>query len=62
MDPYCVIKVNHEEVLRTATAWRAQYPFWGEEYDVNLPLDWKELSIYCLDETTFENKLTVLGT
>ncbi|KJE96909.1 hypothetical protein CAOG_07157 [Capsaspora owczarzaki ATCC 30864] len=60
VDPYCIIKVNHEEVVRTATAWKTQFPFWGEEYDVSLPLDWKELSIYCLDQTTFDSKGTVV--
>ncbi|XP_027422474.1 rasGAP-activating-like protein 1 isoform X3 [Bos indicus] len=51
-DPYCIVKVDDEVVARTATIWRSLSPFWGEEYTVNLPLDFHHLSFYVLDEDT----------
>ncbi|XP_074061904.1 rasGAP-activating-like protein 1 isoform X3 [Macrotis lagotis] len=51
-DPYCIVKVDHEVVARTATVWRNLNPFWGEEYTLNLPLDFHHLAFYVLDEDT----------
>uniref|UniRef100_F6SXY6 RAS protein activator like 1 n=1 Tax=Monodelphis domestica TaxID=13616 RepID=F6SXY6_MONDO len=51
-DPYCIIKVDHEVVARTATVWRNLNPFWGEEYTLHLPLDFHHLAFYVLDEDT----------
>ncbi|XP_027720185.1 rasGAP-activating-like protein 1 isoform X2 [Vombatus ursinus] len=51
-DPYCIVKVDHEVVARTATVWRNLNPFWGEEYTLHLPLDFHHLAFYVLDEDT----------
>ncbi|XP_068937502.1 rasGAP-activating-like protein 1 [Petaurus breviceps papuanus] len=51
-DPYCIVKVDHEVVARTATVWRNLNPFWGEEFTLHLPLDFHHLAFYVLDEDT----------
>ncbi|NXC46700.1 RASL1 protein, partial [Penelope pileata] len=51
-DPYCVVKVDHEVVARTATVWRSLNPFWGEEFTLRLPRGFHQLSIYVMDEDT----------
>ncbi|XP_054993050.1 ras GTPase-activating protein 4B isoform X2 [Sorex araneus] len=49
-DPYCVVKVDLEPIIRTATVWKTLCPFWGEEYEVNLPPSFHEVAFYVLDE------------
>ncbi|XP_049643855.1 ras GTPase-activating protein 4B [Suncus etruscus] len=49
-DPYCLVKVDHEPIIRTATVWKTLCPFWGEEYEVHLPPAFHEVAFYVLDE------------
>uniref|UniRef100_A0A8C6YLG2 Ras GTPase-activating protein 4-like n=1 Tax=Nothoprocta perdicaria TaxID=30464 RepID=A0A8C6YLG2_NOTPE len=35
-DPYCIVKIDNEPIVRTATVWKTLSPFWGEEYEVRL--------------------------
>uniref|UniRef100_A0AAY4CQT2 RAS protein activator like 1 n=1 Tax=Denticeps clupeoides TaxID=299321 RepID=A0AAY4CQT2_9TELE len=51
-DPYCIVKVDHEVVARTATVWKNLNPFWGEEYTLHLPMGFHTLSFYVMDEDT----------
>ncbi|KFU95890.1 Ras GTPase-activating protein 4, partial [Chaetura pelagica] len=49
-DPYCIVKIDDEAIIRTATVWKTLCPFWGEEYEVQLQPTFHSVSIYVLDE------------
>ncbi|GAB0198142.1 ras GTPase-activating protein 4-like [Grus japonensis] len=49
-DPYCIVKIDNEAIIRTATVWKTLSPFWGEEYEVHLQPTFHSISIYVMDE------------
>ncbi|XP_068824241.1 ras GTPase-activating protein 4B isoform X1 [Capricornis sumatraensis] len=49
-DPYCIVKVDNEPIIRTATVWKTLCPFWGEEYEVHLPPTFHSVAFYVMDE------------
>ncbi|XP_023393287.1 ras GTPase-activating protein 4B isoform X2 [Pteropus alecto] len=49
-DPYCIVKVDNESIIRTATVWKTLCPFWGEEYQVHLPPTFHMVAFYVMDE------------
>ncbi|KFO35473.1 ras GTPase-activating protein 4 isoform X2 [Fukomys damarensis] len=49
-DPYCIVKVDSEPIIRTATVWKTLCPFWGEEYQVHLPPTFHAVAFYVMDE------------
>ncbi|XP_055462582.1 ras GTPase-activating protein 4 isoform X2 [Psammomys obesus] len=49
-DPYCIVKVDNESIIRTATVWKTLCPFWGEEYQVHLPPTFHTVAFYVMDE------------
>ncbi|XP_067561935.1 ras GTPase-activating protein 4B isoform X2 [Pseudorca crassidens] len=49
-DPYCIVKVDHEPIIRTATVWKTLCPFWGEEYQVHLLPTFHSVAFYVMDE------------
>ncbi|XP_053941333.1 ras GTPase-activating protein 4 [Cuculus canorus] len=49
-DPYCIVKIDDEAIIRTATVWKTLSPFWGEEYEVYLQPSFHSISIYVMDE------------
>ncbi|XP_072738057.1 ras GTPase-activating protein 4-like isoform X2 [Ciconia boyciana] len=49
-DPYCIVKIDDEAIIRTATVWKTLSPFWGEEYEVHLQPTFHSISIYVMDE------------
>ncbi|XP_063060094.1 ras GTPase-activating protein 4 [Engraulis encrasicolus] len=49
-DPYCIVRIDNEAIIRTATIWKTLSPFWGEEYNVHLPPSFHTVSFYVLDE------------
>ncbi|XP_067393920.1 ras GTPase-activating protein 4-like isoform X4 [Emydura macquarii macquarii] len=49
-DPYCIVKIDNEDIIRTATVWKTLSPFWGEEYEVHLPPTFHSVSFYVMDE------------
>ncbi|KAL4660578.1 ras GTPase-activating protein 4-like [Arapaima gigas] len=49
-DPYCIVRIDNEAIIRTATIWKTLSPFWGEEYNVHLPPSFRNVSFYVLDE------------
>ncbi|XP_074016628.1 ras GTPase-activating protein 4-like [Numenius arquata] len=49
-DPYCIVKIDDEAIIRTATVWKTLSPFWGEEYEVHLHPTFHSISIYVMDE------------
>ncbi|XP_062945231.1 ras GTPase-activating protein 4B isoform X1 [Cynocephalus volans] len=49
-DPYCIVKVDNEPIIRTATVWKTLCPFWGEEYQVRMPPTFHAVAFYVMDE------------
>ncbi|NXA52681.1 RASL2 protein, partial [Nothocercus julius] len=49
-DPYCIVKIDNEPIVRTATVWKTLSPFWGEEYEVHLQPGFHSVSFYVMDE------------
>ncbi|GCB70087.1 hypothetical protein scyTo_0012548 [Scyliorhinus torazame] len=49
-DPYCIVRIDNETIIRTATIWKTLSPFWGEEYNVHLPSAFHSISFYVMDE------------
>uniref|UniRef100_K7DDX7 RAS p21 protein activator 4 n=1 Tax=Pan troglodytes TaxID=9598 RepID=K7DDX7_PANTR len=49
-DPYRIVKVDNEPIIRTATVWKTLCPFWGEEYQVHLPPTFHAVAFYVMDE------------
>nr|XP_023688784.1 ras GTPase-activating protein 4-like [Paramormyrops kingsleyae] len=49
-DPYCIVRIDSEAIIRTATIWKTLSPFWGEEYNVHLPPSFHTVSFHVLDE------------
>ncbi|XP_062844814.1 ras GTPase-activating protein 4 [Trichomycterus rosablanca] len=49
-DPYCIVRIDNEAIIRTATIWKTLSPFWGEEYNVHLPPSFHTVSLYVMDE------------
>ncbi|XP_016158583.1 PREDICTED: ras GTPase-activating protein 4 isoform X5 [Ficedula albicollis] len=49
-DPYCIVKIDDEAIIRTATVWKTLSPFWGEEYELQLQPGFHSISIYVMDE------------
>ncbi|XP_061063745.1 ras GTPase-activating protein 4B isoform X2 [Eubalaena glacialis] len=49
-DPYCIVKVDNEPIIRTATVWKTLCPFWGEEYQVHLLPTFHSVAFYVMDE------------
>ncbi|XP_058020336.1 ras GTPase-activating protein 4-like isoform X1 [Ahaetulla prasina] len=49
-DPYCIVKIDNETIIRTATVWKTLFPFWGEEYEVHLSPSFRCVSFYVMDE------------
>ncbi|XP_038861146.1 ras GTPase-activating protein 4 [Salvelinus namaycush] len=49
-DPYCIVRIDNEAIIRTATIWKTLSPFWGEEYNVHLPPSFHTISFHVLDE------------
>ncbi|KAJ8275835.1 hypothetical protein COCON_G00075870 [Conger conger] len=49
-DPYCIVRIDNEAIIRTATIWKTLSPFWGEEYNVHLPPSFHTVCFHVLDE------------
>ncbi|XP_066870166.1 ras GTPase-activating protein 4B isoform X9 [Kogia breviceps] len=49
-DPYCIVKVDNQPIIRTATVWKSLCPFWGEEYQVHLLPTFHSVAFYVMDE------------
>ncbi|XP_030648540.1 ras GTPase-activating protein 4 isoform X1 [Chanos chanos] len=49
-DPYCIVRIDNEAIIRTATIWKTLSPFWGEEYNVHLPPTFHTVSFHVMDE------------
>ncbi|GAB0094917.1 GTPase-activating protein [Sergentomyia squamirostris] len=48
-DVYCIIALDQEEICRTPTIERTLTPFFGEEYQFEIPRHFRYLSVYVYD-------------
>ncbi|CAK1548379.1 unnamed protein product [Leptosia nina] len=48
-DIYCVLSLDQEEIFRTSTIERSLNPFFGEEFQFEVPRRFRYLSIYVFD-------------
>uniref|UniRef100_A0A3B3R060 RAS p21 protein activator 4 n=1 Tax=Paramormyrops kingsleyae TaxID=1676925 RepID=A0A3B3R060_9TELE len=60
-DPYCIVRIDSEAIIRTATIWKTLSPFWGEEYNVHLPPSFHTVSFHVLDEDSLRWHCCLLG-
>ncbi|XP_065191832.1 rasGAP-activating-like protein 1 [Sycon ciliatum] len=49
-DPFCILRVDNQEVARTATVWKSLSPFWGEDFTLHIPRGFHNISVYVYDE------------
>ncbi|GBP41480.1 GTPase-activating protein [Eumeta japonica] len=60
-DTYCVLSLDQEEIFRTSTIERTLNPFFGEEFQFEVPRRFRYLSIYVFDRDKHLRQDKVLG-
>ncbi|CAG9576019.1 unnamed protein product [Danaus chrysippus] len=60
-DIYCVLSLDQEEIFRTSTMERTLDPFFGEEFQFEVPRRFRYLSIYVFDRDKHLKQDKVLG-
>ncbi|KAG7304350.1 hypothetical protein JYU34_011290, partial [Plutella xylostella] len=60
-DTYCVLSLDQEEIFRTSTMERTLNPFFGEEFNFEVPRRFRYLSIYVFDRDKHLKQDKVLG-
>ncbi|KAJ0181311.1 hypothetical protein K1T71_003396 [Dendrolimus kikuchii] len=60
-DTYCVLSLDQEEIFRTSTMERTLDPFFGEEFQFEVPRRFRYLSIYVFDRDKHLKQDKVLG-
>ncbi|VVC88012.1 unnamed protein product [Leptidea sinapis] len=60
-DIYCVLSLDQEEIFRTSTIERTLNPFFGEEFQFEVPRRFRYLSIYVFDRDKHLKQDKVLG-
>ncbi|EFA04666.1 GTPase-activating protein isoform X1 [Tribolium castaneum] len=60
-DVYCILSLDQEEIYRTKTAEKTLNPFFGEEYQFEVPRDFRFISIYLFDRDKHLKQNKVLG-
>ncbi|XP_061709905.1 GTPase-activating protein isoform X1 [Cydia pomonella] len=60
-DIYCVLSLDQEEIFRTSTMERTLNPFFGEEFQFEVPRRFRYLSIYVFDRDKHLKQDRVLG-
>ncbi|XP_014283177.1 ras GTPase-activating protein 3 [Halyomorpha halys] len=53
-DVYCILSLDQEEIFRTSTIDRTLNPFFGEEFQFNVPRRFRFLSVYIYDRDKTE--------
>ncbi|KAG1708492.1 Ras GTPase-activating protein 3 [Nymphon striatum] len=56
-DVYCAINVNQEEIFRTSTVEKNLSPFFGEEFNFEVPPKFRFLSVYVHDQDNKKDKI-----
>ncbi|XP_023236905.1 ras GTPase-activating protein 3-like [Centruroides sculpturatus] len=60
-DTFCTISLDQEEIFRTSTIEKTLSPFFGEEFQFEVPRKFRNLSLYVYDRERAVNKDKVLG-
>ncbi|XP_030766634.1 GTPase-activating protein isoform X2 [Sitophilus oryzae] len=55
-DVYCTLSLDQEEIFRTSTVHQSLSPFFGEEFQFDVPRDFRFISIYVFDRDRQNNK------
>ncbi|KAL1490589.1 hypothetical protein ABEB36_013257 [Hypothenemus hampei] len=54
-DVYCTLSLDQEEIFRTTTAYQTLSPFFGEEFQFDVPRNFRFISIYVFDRDRQKN-------
>ncbi|CAN7996822.1 unnamed protein product [Ixodes hexagonus] len=60
-DVYCAIKLDQEEIFRTTTREKTLNPFFSEDFQFEVPREFRQLSVYVAERERASNKDKVLG-
>ncbi|XP_041483559.1 ras GTPase-activating protein 3-like, partial [Lytechinus variegatus] len=60
-DCYCTVKLDQEEVYRTAVREKTQCPFWAEEYMFDIPIRFRMLSFYIYEKDKLKRSDSAIG-
>lgn len=60
-DVYCALSLDQEEIFRTTTMARTLNPFFGEEFQFDVPRKFRYLSIYVFDTDRHLKQDKILG-
>nr|AJE26302.1 Ras GTPase-activating protein [Microdera dzhungarica] len=60
-DVYCTLSLDQEEIYRTKTVEKTLNPFFGEEFQFEVPRDFRFISIYIFDRDKHLKQNKVLG-
>ncbi|CAH1105681.1 unnamed protein product [Psylliodes chrysocephalus] len=60
-DVYCTLSLDQEEIFRTCTVHQTLSPFFGEEFQFEVPRNFRFISIYVLDRDRHLKQDKVLG-
>ncbi|XP_066251127.1 GTPase-activating protein [Euwallacea similis] len=55
-DVYCSLSLDQEEIFRTPTVYQTLSPFFGEEFQFDIPRNFRYISIYVFDRDRQNNK------
>ncbi|XP_072382255.1 GTPase-activating protein [Diabrotica undecimpunctata] len=60
-DVYCTLSLDQEEIFRTGTVTQSLSPFFGEEFQFEVPRNFRFISIYVLDRDRHLKQDKMLG-
>lgn len=60
-DIYCTLSLDQEEIFRTSTIEKTLSPFFGEEFQFEVPRDFRFISVYVFDRDRHLKQDKVLG-
>ncbi|XP_050309453.1 GTPase-activating protein isoform X2 [Anthonomus grandis grandis] len=55
-DVYCTLSLDQEEIFRTSTVYQTLSPFFGEEFQFDVPRNFRYISLYIFDRDKQNNK------
>ncbi|CAG9768279.1 unnamed protein product [Ceutorhynchus assimilis] len=55
-DSYCTLSLDQEEIFRTSTVYQSLSPFFGEEFQFDVPRNFRFISVYVFDRDRQNNK------
>ncbi|CAG9864398.1 unnamed protein product [Phyllotreta striolata] len=60
-DVYCTLTLDQEEIFRTCTVYQTLSPFFGEEFQFEVPRNFRFVSVYVMDKDRHTKQDKVLG-